>query len=150
MPGFSARNCQILVGGQALTATRLTITGRAEEHDITNFDSVSGTTLFHEVTLGKVECDLQVEAWWNSSQNPHGNPPGIWPGAQYRNVKVILDRQHANANTQRTFEFPKMAITEVVVEAEVRGLVKYTFTAKASLSFNYPGIITPDNTTSTS
>ncbi len=74
---------------------------------------------------GVVGADVNIEGYWED--NIHEDPPGLVVN-HYITLDIWPDFVNLNA---KKFTFPKFLISHLTVDAEVRGLVKYTISGKA-------------------
>lgn len=144
MPGFSGRNASISYDGARLTATRFTISTRADELDITTFLLVQGgNNLFQRITTGMVDAELSFDAYWDTLQSPHDAPPSIMAGRMTVNpVRVNIDERVLGGGNPRTYTFDKFICFDCTIETEVRGIVRYTVRGKGKLGFLHAGDLT--------
>lgn len=140
MPGFSGRNARITYNANDLTATRFTISTRGDELEVTSFESngnaLINNNLFTEYQAGISEAELSFDAYWDSAMNPHINAPFIVAGQRVNSVIVNLDRQIAG--NARTYTFTDFYCLDVTIEAEVRGIVRYSVRGKGHLGVTLP------------
>ncbi len=135
MAGFSAKNARVQINGTTLTANKWMVTAKTDELDISNFETVVGNNVYADYTFGLAECEVQVEAIWDAANNPHTAPPSITAGSTISNLRLYLDK----INLAVFWSFPVFQIFTCTTDAEVRGIVKYTFTGKNKGAFTYPG-----------
>lgn len=133
--GFSAKNARVQVNGTNLSAIKWMVTAKTDELDISNFETTTPDNIFADYTFGLQEAEVQVEAIWDANADPHANPPNIIAGGTITNLKLFLDKVNF---ASRCWTFPSFQIFTVTVDAEVRGIVKYTFTGKNKGAYTYP------------
>lgn len=133
---FSGKNARVslqLYGDGAttfLTGVKWTAHMRADELDVTNFNTVGQG----DYVAGVHDFDFSMEGTWEN--NIHASPPAILPGNVYT-LTVYVDIVNA---VGRTFSSANFQVFDVSVDAEVRGIVKYSISGKARAS--YPSLVT--------
>lgn len=119
---YSGKNARVYVGDSLyLCAVKWTVDMRADELDVTCFNSAGQGRW----KAGVHDQEITIEGLWESGF--HANPPDIRTGMA---VKIVLFVDFINANTQ-AYTFYDVLLLDVNVDAEVRGLVKYTIRGKA-------------------
>ena len=133
--GFSAKNARVNIGAKNLSATKWTVNVKTDELDISNFETATpGSNLYADYTFGLQEAEVSVDAVWDGNNDPHSDPPNITAGGVLTNLKLYLDF----VNLTNFWLFPSFQIFTVSVDADVRGIVKYSFTGKNKGTFSYP------------
>jgi hypothetical protein len=130
MAFFSAKNARVQINGANLFAMRWTITVKTDDLDVTNFETGGFGTYFG----GIIDADITCDAVWDSVQDPFNNPPAIQPAVILGNgqvgagatVKFFLDF----VNLGVFWSFAGILITSVTQDTDVRGFIKYSFSAK--------------------
>ncbi len=123
----------------SLATHRWSVVTKTDELDVTAQNRVDGVENF---IGGIMDADIHIEGYWEETIHD-ADPPEILPNT-YAVIWLYPDFvQHSN----RKITIPDAFISSVVVDAEVRGLVKYTLTAKAHGIYYYPNDIqSPVNT----
>ncbi len=119
---YSGKNARVLIENTTyLCAVKWTLDMRADELDSTCFNSAGqGRWL-----AGVHDQEITIEGLWELGL--HANPPNINPGDF---VKIELFVDFVNSAAQ-VYTFYDVLLLDVNVDAEVRGLVKYTIRGKA-------------------
>lgn len=148
MPAFSARNARIIFDGSALLGLKWTINAKVDEIDVSSFESEG----YVDYIGGLWEADVSFDAI-----HP-GGPSAVttlYPGrvstgvfyldagtakAVYNNAVADIPPGFTTSSAAqgRFFSFPYLLITSVSVDAEVRGFVRLSVTAKNKGKFTYP------------
>jgi hypothetical protein len=128
----SAKNAKVRINGAVYTAKKWSVNPTADELDITNFEGQG----YGDRIAGILDAEFTVEADWDSENNNYGSPPNIVPGAPLTEVKLFL-----NDTSGLFWRFPLALVISVPSNAEVRGLLTISFTAKNK------GIYYPPNRT---
>ena len=116
------------MGVTTLASVKWTITARCEEVDVSAFEDGP----YVRVRPGMRDAEISVEGFWEETL--HQNPPDLVMG-EYVSLALYPDRNNLPG---RFFYFPLILITQLAIDAEVRGLVKITLTGKADGPFNFP------------
>lgn len=132
--GFSAKNARVYINGTYLSATKWMVSTKTDELDITNFETTAADNVYADYTFGVKEAEVSVEAVWDASHNPHNSPPNIKSGSVLTNVRLYLDA----TNLSSYWSFPSFQVFTVSTDAEIRGIVKYTFSGKNKGVFTEP------------
>lgn len=119
---YSGKNARVLIGTNTyLCAVKWTVDMRADELDVTCFNSAGQGRW----KAGVHDQEITIEGLWETGI--HDNPPGLVPG-DYVTITLFVD--FLNIVTQ-VYVFYDVLLLDVNVDAEVRGLVKYTIRGKA-------------------
>lgn len=119
-----------------LTGVKWTATLRADELDVTNFNTAGQG----DYVAGVHDFDFNMEGTWES--NIHANPPAILPGNVYGLIVYIDAVNLPNA----AFASANFIIFDVSVDAEVRGIVKFNISGKARATYPQAGTASAGNT----
>lgn len=129
MAAFSGKNALITVGSSptgnpatVLLGTKWSITFKTDELDITTFETLG----FGDWTNGLIDADISFDAFWDSANDPHASPPGLMPG-RFQYIRINVDVAQGGLGS---YVFTRALVCTVNVDAEVRGLVKFSVTAK--------------------
>jgi hypothetical protein len=122
------------------TAKKWSVNPTADELDTTNFEGDG----FGDRIAGILDAEFTVDADWDSNNNNYLDPPDIVPGAEIFNVKLFLDGDEPISMTTdpRFWFFPSALVLSVPSNAEVRGLLTISFTAKNKGIYYPPGYAT--------
>jgi len=133
MAACSTKNARVEVGTpfSTLEATKWTVEARADEIDVTNFESGGYT----DYLTSYIDANGTVDAFWDKSTNvPFADPPLVLPGNQ------LAVRLHLHKNTvDAYYDFPVAIILSSSVDAAVRDVIRYNFTFRNKGYFVYPG-----------
>jgi hypothetical protein len=131
----STKNARVSVipyGGGAssdLIATKWTVEVRADEIDITNFESGG----FTDYLTSYVDAMGTVDGFWDKANNaPFAGPPSILVGDQ---PALTLYMHTENLNYYR---FPVVIILSSTTDVSVRDVVRYNFSFRNKGIFYYP------------
>lgn len=128
MATYAGKRARVQVNGSNLCATKWSVTNKVDELDVTCFEGNG----FAAYDAGVYDADITFDAFWE--YNVHAAPPLLVAGANAV-IRLYID-YGALAGTY--FNFPTALLTNVTVDAEVRGMVKYSVTAKAHGTYTYP------------
>lgn len=134
MPACSTKNSRVTAGlaNTVLQAYKWTVEVRADEIDVTNFESGG----FTDYLTSYVDAMGTVDAFWDKDDNqPFDDPPQLLPGQQ-TNLTLYMHTDLLNY-----FRFPIAIILSSTVDAAVRDVVRYNFTFRNKGPFYYPGEI---------
>jgi hypothetical protein len=129
---LSAKNAQVRIGAFVYVARKWVITPTGEELDITNFEGGG----FADRLVGILDCEIMVDADYDSQAalSNFNNPPNIVIGAVLSTIKLYLN---LTSGTQ-FWLFPSAIVTTTPMNADVRGKLELSFTAKTKGTFSYP------------
>ncbi len=120
---------RVNVGGTNLCATRWQLTWKVDDLDVTCFEhgAVLGTeTPVSKHIPGITDIDVMFDCYWENNIDVFSNiPPFLQPGS-FANVDLYLDKASASAY----WDTASVLITDVVMDTEVRGVIKYSVTGK--------------------
>lgn len=143
MPIISTRNAAVVITSLGdnlpivISATQWTVEVRADEIDITNFE----TGGFAQFLPSYVEAHISVDGFYNTSTNPFG-PNSPEPLIMAGN-KVKLQLYYLNPTTNNDlFTFPEAFIMSATGGSAVRDAGRVSFTARNYGAFSYPTGIT--------
>lgn len=126
---YSGKFARAVLDGHTLASVKWTALFSAEEVDDSSFEDAP----YKRVRPGMRQCELTVEGFWEAGL--HVAPPDLKAG-NYVEVRIYPDA--ANLQNQY-FYFPLVLILTLSIDAEVRGMVKYTMTGKSDGRFSYFG-----------
>jgi hypothetical protein len=128
---ISCKKSRVRLDGIDLYANRWSIEIRADELDVTNFESDG----YVEYITAYVDATITVDALWDTAFNDFSLAGG---GV---NVGRSIDtcRFYLNRDAGLLFEFSTIVIVSVTPEASVRDVMRYSFTARPRGSWIYPG-----------
>lgn len=118
---YSGKNGRCVLNGHNLDGTKWTILERAEEVNLSCFELPRTSTWFP----ASRDADITLEGLW--TEHIHKNPPNLKAGDVVE-LKILPD--YVNA-PQYEWAFPSVYLCSVEVDAEVRGVIKYTIIAKS-------------------
>lgn len=119
----------VLDGGVTLASVKWTALFSAEEVDDSSFEDAP----YKRVRPGMRQCEITVEGFWEAGL--HFFPPDLKAG-NYVEMRIFPDAQNLQ---NQWFYFPLVLVLTLSVDAEVRGMIKYTMTGKSDGSFSYFG-----------
>lgn len=122
MAAFSGKFARITVDGLNLIATRWSINFKADELDTSQFRTAGSG----DWRGGVQDADISFDAFWDSLVDPHATPPNLRPGTTHQ---IILNPSIGDVPGS-AYIFETAFCFTVMVDAEVRGLVKYSVTAR--------------------
>lgn len=129
---ISCKNSRVqLNGANTYYATKWTVDIKADEIDVTNFESGG----FTEYITAYVDSNISVDSIWNAAVNDFTAAGQINTGRVITNLKLFL----STAAGAPCFTFPSAIIISVTPDASVRDAMRYSFTARNQGSFSYPG-----------
>ncbi len=137
-------NAALHSGGVLMPATRWQVTWKADALDATTFENlasvsagVSQATPQSSWLAGITDTDVSLDLLWDTTINPFiSSPPGIGPG-DYSQVTLYFDTTAADkSGTTAFWLFSNCMWIDVVMDAEVRGIVKYSLTGRQSGASN--------------
>lgn len=118
---LAGKNGKVLIGGAYhLYGTKWSIVDRVEEADLSCFELPYTSTFFPS----SHDADITLEGFWED--RIYYDPPKLKAG---QSVPLVIYPDYVNLST-RYFEFRKVFLSSVNCEAEVRGLIKISITAK--------------------
>jgi len=140
MAAFSAKYARVQLSGVNMFALKWTITTKTDALDVTNFEG-NGYAAY---IGGILDADVSCDCIFDSAQAPMVNPPNIVPAALLGNgltgagssVKFYLDR--TGAAYAGFWSFSQLLIETVNMDTEVRGFIRFTFTAKNNGVYAFP------------
>ena len=144
MSAFAGKNARITIGGISnLTGTKWSINIKADDLDVTNFESPiffpafgATTARAYECVGGIIEADISFDAVFDSVTTPFSSPPALYSGTT---VLITLDPDRNNIAIT-TFA-GTMLVVNVMTDASVRGIVTYSVSGKFTGSVTaIPGI----------
>ncbi len=150
---YAAWNSRITIFGQSFAAYRWSVNMKSEDIDATNFEGggfeewvsyVGGAGVGNGLNVNAgalpadrtvVGCDVSAEAFWDAAKNPISSIGvlGILPGTRVSAVTFYV-----NFAISVYWFFPRVKISTVTVDAEVKGGVKFSFTGKSDGPFTVP------------
>ncbi len=165
MSAYSARNARVTVTSAGavttnLMATKWTVNMKVDELDVSNFEGFG----YVDYIPGLWEADISFDAIWGSGAAavvPTASlggttalsaaaeqplvPPIFYPGT-YTGIRLFMDSGRATdpagaamaSNDATAWSFPKCLICSASHDAEVRGFIKYSITAKNKGIFSLP------------
>lgn len=133
MAAISGFGGSVLVGSATLPVGRWTVNIRGEMVDTSTFEH----GLMHDYALVGREYEVTLDAFWDTNQNPFSTPLFLVPGGtaptQTSTQKVALTLRFCRADTTtRIFSFVSFLVENVSVDSEVRGVVKYSLSGRAT------------------
>lgn len=134
MAVYSGKFAQITIGGINLTSTRWTVNCKVDALDITTQKDIG----MGRYQGGVMDTDVSFEAFWDGTNNPF-NVPDLRPNSTVGPVTIFIDSLNLPNAATNTFIFPELFIESVSTDAEVRGMVKYTVSAKTVDGYTMPG-----------
>ena len=145
MGAISGWGGRVNLNSTAMPVTRWTLNNRADAIDV--------TTMEHQGLYGGVsgveEYDISFDCIYDTTLNPFLAIPNVNPGVSggavpsasvFSAVGLVLDR--ANSGT-RSFTFPRVLLTDVQIDDEVRGVVRYSCQGKSTLGVAFVAGSTP-------
>ena len=142
MAAFSARNARVIYEGLALLALKWTVNVKADELDVSNMESQG----YADFIGGLWEADISIDAIVDSANAAFY----IWPGKSTSTVtfyfdsgtarKITNNNQYDASTTAKTIAFNSLFISSVNVDAEVRGFVRMSISAKNKGYFQMPAL----------
>lgn len=138
MAGFSAKNARVQINGTNFTANKWMVNIKTDELDITNFETTAANNIYADYTSGVMEAEVSVELIYDVLVDPFSGAPSITPGTILTNLILFMDRINF-AGVNGRFLFPSFQVFNCSVDAETRGIVKYSFVGKNKGIFKVPG-----------
>lgn len=136
MPTISTRKARVQINGTTMLATRWTCEVKADEIDVTTFESGG----FAEFIPSYVEANYSVDAFWDPAVNVFlGNPPLVAAGSIATNLTLYMKRDAVDGNPVQAFIFPFAYIMTCSVETATRDALRYNFSGRNYGAFSYPG-----------
>jgi hypothetical protein len=140
MAAFSAKFARVQLSGVNMVALKWTINAKTDALDVTNFEG-SGYAAY---IGGILDADISCDCVFDSVQAPFANPPALAPAALLGNgltgagsaVKFYLDR--TGATYAGFWSFANILIETCNMDTEVRGFVRFTFTARNNGAYLMP------------
>lgn len=145
MAAFSARNARISFEDTWLLALKWTVNIKADELDVSNMESQG----YADYIGGLWEADISFDAIVDSAVA--SNSFYIWPGKNTGTVTFYFDystnvpsitnnnAQVASATT-KNIAFTSLFLSSVNIDAEVRGFLRMSVSAKNKGVFQMPSI----------
>ena len=132
MAAISGWEGQVLIGGATvLPVTRWNVSWKADAIDVTTMATGTGAVLGNLSSpvsaweVGITDMDCSFDAVWDMTMDPIGSsPPALRAGNLIR-ASFFLSQANNIAYT-----FTRVRITEVNIDDEIRGVVKYTVSGK--------------------
>lgn len=143
----TSRNSHVSVDGTLLLATKWTVEIRADEIDITNFESGG----FTEQETGYIDATITFDAFWECNLNIfEEDPPQIIPGTKH-NVKCYIRGTPARAVAvpaaavipDEHFTFTCAKCITCNVTSAVRDVARYDAVFRNNGEFTLPGEVSP-------
>lgn len=141
MPAFSARNARIHFDGVYLLGLKWTVNAKVDELDVSNFEGEG----YVDYIGGLWEADISFDAIHHGGAVAATTlfPGRICSGTFYLDAgtaKAVYNNAVTETSVApgRAFTFPSLLVTSVNVDAEVRGFVRLSVTAKNKGKFTYP------------
>jgi hypothetical protein len=110
-------------------ATKWSVRPLVEEHDTSNFEG----NQFANRIAGLKDIEYTVEGWWDSGANNFDAPLSIQVGVTLSNVFLYV-----SGTTGPAWSIPSSLITDTPHNADVHGLITFSFTAKGKGAYVYP------------
>ncbi len=139
MSAISGWTGRVNVSGTAMPVTRWTVNNRADAIDVTTMEHAG----LYGGASGVEEYDISFDCIYDTTLNPFLAVPNLNPGVSggstatapvFLTVGLVLDR--ANSAT-RSFSFPRVLLTDVQMDNEVRGVVRYSCQGKSTLGVTF-------------
>ncbi len=130
----------IFGGGTRLPILGWSITNRVDPLDVT----LMGQKGYEDCLSGVTTYDLSFECLYDTTLNPFLAIPNLNPGEAedfasssntYYTASFFMDKTATDG--RRGYKFPRIMLLEVTLTDEVKGMVKYSVSAKSSRSGTY-------------
>lgn len=129
MAAIAGWNGSLSVGGTTLPVTRWNISWKTDALEVTTMETTGPGTLMTPLsafTPGITDMDISFDAIWDTTVDPIvSSPPNLRPGTRITSMTVSLA-----GGTSWTFT--NVLLTDLNMDDEVRGIVKYTCSGKVS------------------
>jgi len=126
---ISSKNARVRIDGTNFAATKWSVDVKADEIDITNFE----TGGFKDYLTSYVEAMISIDLFYDTTSGPFDTNL-LSVGSQ---PVILLYTQRDTA--QEFFSFPASIVLSANVSAEVRDAVRVSVTARNKGAFLYPG-----------
>jgi len=126
---ISSKNARVRIDSTNFAATKWSVDVKADEIDITNFE----TGGFKDYLTSYVEAMISIDLFYDTTNGPFDTNL-LSVGSQ---PAILLFTQRDTA--QEFFSFPASIILSANVSAEVRDAVRVSVTARNKGAFLYPG-----------
>ncbi len=128
MSFYSGKFARVRINGVTnLASVKWTLLSKVEEVDDSSFEDAP----FTRVRPALKSAELTIDGFWE--EDIHQNPPDLSPG-QYITVELFPD---AIQLPGRRYYFPLVLVCSLSIDAEVRGIVKYTLSGKSDGAYAF-------------
>lgn len=123
MPALAGFGGRLLVGNRIYRANRWNLSWTAEALDVLTFENAGFGSYMSGLRGGEVSFD----AYYHTIDNPFAGVEPLYPG-NYHTVEI----QYVKGDLDYYWLLPNVECLDVTSDAEVRGVVHYTYRGKFS------------------